>query len=117
MAVKKKAKKKVTKTPVEVDMRRKMTAPEIKELQKMAADIGSGKKSGYIFIATTEDTPKGIHMEGTAFIHNSNKMNILTTIIENLQLSPLETAVAFREALTGGGKPDHEHDAKGKCLI
>lgn len=75
-----------------------MTAEEIKEAQDLLAVIGSGKRDGYIYMATTDGkiVRDGVReAEGNLFVHNADSATIIGNLIEGLGLDPKRVAEAI----------------------
>lgn len=76
-----------------------MNAREIAEFKDLLGDIGSGKRDGFIFMATTDgekapEEGEGISKtDGVVFAHNADPETMVVNLIMNLGVDPMKVAV------------------------
>lgn len=77
---------------------RVMTAAEIKNFQKILAEVGSRKRRGVIQIFTLEDKGGGhFRTDGIMFGNDVPKVHILKTFLKALEINPLEVLLALNQ--------------------
>lgn len=82
-----------------------MSPARIKEMQKLLAEIGTRKRDGFIYMATTDGKDKGNGKQeanGVLFIHQSKPSLMISNLIGKLGLDP--TMVAMMLAMEGMAK-------------
>lgn len=97
-----------------------MTPEEIDNYCSLMRDILSRKREGFVWMATTDGAKDGLwgdyskKAEGCLFIHHASKFDVVSNLLENLNIDPLK--LAFMEMKRKrGDKIEHHEDCDGHC--
>ncbi len=117
MAKKKKAAKK-TET-ANTNLRRQMTAKEIKEAHGIVDDVLSLEKEGVVIAITqekySEGGKRGTRQKGIVFAEGMDKAKVIAAVAQGMGATTLDLLLAMAEAKKGDDQ-EHEHDEDGNCL-